>query len=291
MANQDTANHDAAPYPTCTGHVLYVLFHGLICLVDVGKLGFIAHLIDMGRDHKYLAGEWLIEREFPEKQLTRLQLVGVTPGHGPHGHLDPALNAIVRVSKAPAGNEAPLRAIITLPRPERITHGVQGTLQDTALDGNMSKFSTRPTIVSGLTIFEYKFDKFEDVGLVYEDGTSFVDCPKPAGPPHSKCVSVFHVYDEPPRTMPDQHHLDEFNLSLQLLSAGDISLNNASVASEPNDNLPDGLIRGETSTLDERPKDVSALLALIRRGKFPKAGGAGGGAGGPVCGGVHGTTV
>jgi hypothetical protein len=284
----------AKPCPPCPplGAVpgtLYLLMHGLVCLVDVGKLGFLAYLIDVGEDHKYLTGEWLIEKEIPaaeEEYENRLQLVGVTPGCAT---LSTKFHAILRMRQAPVGNEVPMRAIITLPRPKCIYYGVQGKLQDTALTGNLSKFLAKPTTVSGLTIFTYDFVDFKQVAIVKENGAVFVECPKPSGKEGDPKVSVFHIYDEPAEVLPTEHNLREFNLSLKLLDADGIELVNASVAPQTDDFTLPGLLFGETETLDLRPDRVSTLIRALRKGKIPDSSGSGGGAGGPVCGGAQGT--
>jgi hypothetical protein len=270
---------------------LYVLMHGLICLVDVGKLGFLAYVIDVGEDHKYLLGEWLVEKELPkveEAYQNRLQLVGVTPGCAT---FDENFHAILRMTQAPTGEEVPIRAIITLPRPKEIDYGVQGTLEATALQGNMSKFVAPPTHVSGLTIFVYDFVDFSQVGIVRESGSTFVECPEPAGKDDEPKVSVLHIYNEPTEVQPSQHNLDEFNQSLTLLGATDIRMVNASVATEPDDGDEQGLLFGESATLDQRAEQVSILIRSLRRGIIPDSGDVGGGAGGPVCGGAQGTVI
>src|SRR5436305_11028184 len=116
-------------------NTLYVFLHGLITLVDVGKLGFLAYMLDVGDDHRYLCGNWLLEREVkanppqsypilmdevkaspsqppirmdevkaipPQPYPTRMQLVGV---HAGHAKLDEGLNFIVKLSAQPNSPE------------------------------------------------------------------------------------------------------------------------------------------------------------------------------------------
>ena len=76
----------AAPKKKRVENVLYVVLHGLITLIDVKRKGFIAHVLDIGDDHKYLLGEWLQEQDIPERKRgtapLRATLINVKKGRG-----------------------------------------------------------------------------------------------------------------------------------------------------------------------------------------------------------------
>ena len=268
---------------------LFVFLHGLITLVDVGKLGFLGYMLDVGDDHRYLCGNWLLEREVkvvpPQIYPIRMQLVGVHPGHA---KLDEGLNFVVKLSAQPNSPDIPLRAIITLPRPRKIHYFNQGAVRGVACHGNTSRFSKFPTIVSGLRVFEYRFDNYRDVALVNDHGQCIWECAKPA-PTGKKNVATVHLYDEPQEGLAGDHNLREFNLSLKFLGVSDIDLRDSSSEPQMNDLILPGVLAGETSTLDERDPAVLRLLFQARRHKLFDFSDAGGGGGTQVCGGVNGT--
>src|SRR5258708_7968312 len=54
---------------TVPENILYVVLHGLITLVDVGRDGFLAYLLYRDDEHVYLYGDWLFEKEIPQPSL------------------------------------------------------------------------------------------------------------------------------------------------------------------------------------------------------------------------------
>jgi hypothetical protein len=282
---------------------LFVFLHGLITLVDVNKLGFLAYMLDVGEDHRYLCGNWLLEREVkanppqsypilmdevkaspPQPYPTRMQLVGV---HAGHAKLDEGLNFIVKLSAQPNSPEIPLRAVITLPRPRKIYYYNQGLMHKECCGGTTSRFSKYPTVVSGLRVFEYRFDDYREVALVNEHGRCIWECAKPA-PSGRKNVATVHIYDEPQEGLSGDHNLREFNLSLKFLGVTDIELRDSSAERQINDLVLPGVLAGETSTLDERDPAVVRMLFQARRHKIFDFSDAGGAGGTQVCGGVNG---
>jgi hypothetical protein len=269
---------------------VYVFLHGLICLIDVGKLGFVAHMLDVGDQHKYLCGNWLLERDIPPPQIgrapVRMQLVGVEPGNA---RLDEGLNFIVKLSAHP-NSPIPVRAIITLPRPRHIYHFNQGGVRETSCNENFkSRFIRFPTVVSGLRVFEYRFSDSTNVAVTDEYGRSVWDCPPPAPIPEiRRVVSTLHIYDEPPEELAASHNLQEFNTSLKFLGVQDCELLDSNTDPRINDLILPGVLPGETSTLDSRDSDVLELLFQARRNELFEGVEVGGGAGGPVCGGANG---
>jgi hypothetical protein len=270
---------------------VYVFLHGLISLIDVGKLGFVAHMLDIGEEHKYLCGNWLLEREIKPPRYgrapLRLQLVGVQPGDA---RLDEGLNFIVRLSAQPNSSQVPVRAIITLPRPRRIYYFNQGAVAHTSCHGNVNRFARFPTVVSGLRVFEYRFFDFTNVALTDEYGRSIWDCPPPAPIKEiHRVVSTLHIYDEPQDALPASHNLREFNAGLKFLGVQDVELLDSNTEPKINDLILPGVLPGETTTLDSRDPDVLQLLFQARRRELFEAVDVGSGGGGPVCGAPNGT--
>jgi hypothetical protein len=269
---------------------VYVFLHGLICLIDIGKAGFLAHMLDVGDVHKYICGNWLLERDIRVHRISkapvRMQLVGVEPGNA---RLDEGLNFIVKLSAVPNPYPVPLRAIITLPRPRHIYYFNQGAVSHTSCQGNVSRFTRFPTVVSGLRVFEYRFSDYTKVALTNEYGRSIWDCPPPAPIPEiGRVVSTQHIYDEPQEEVPAGHNLQEFNNSLAFLGVQDCQLLDSNTEPKINDLILPGALPGETSTLDSRDPDVLQLLFQARRRELFEALDVGSGGGGPVCGGANG---
>ena len=279
-----------APFPRHFIKTLYVFLHGLICLVDVGKLGFLGYMLDVGEDHKYLCGNWLLEREVrqrPTRSPLRMQLVGVYPGEA---RLDEGLNFIVKLAAHPNASDIPSRAIITLPRPKHIYYFNQGAVHHTSCQGNTGRFSKFPTVVSGLRVFEYRFRNYSDVALVDDYGKCIWECPPPASIKDvHRLVATMHIYDEPQEEVPAGHNLHEFNTSLKFLGVEDVELLDSNTDPRINDLILPGALPGETSTLDSRDPDVLQLLFQARRNELFVARDAGSGGGGPVCGGANAT--
>src|SRR5229473_5533224 len=83
-------------------NTLYVVLHGLISLIDIGADGFIAYVVDIGAEHKYLYGNWLTESDIPKKEEggppLYATLLGVEKGHS---DIDCKKNAVLKVSRLP----------------------------------------------------------------------------------------------------------------------------------------------------------------------------------------------
>jgi len=215
-----------------------------------------------------------------------MQLVGVEPGNA---RLDEGLNFIVKLAAHPSSSQVPVRAIIMLPRPRHIYHFNQGAVHHTSCNGNVSRFTRFPTVVSGLRVFEYRFGDFTNVALTNEHGRSVWDCPPPAPIREiRRVVSTLHIYDEPHEEQPASHNLREFNTGLKFLGVHDVELLDSNVEPKINDLILPGVLPGETSTLDSRDPDVLQLLFQARRRQLFQAADVGSGGGGPVCGGPNG---
>jgi len=269
--------------------------------------GFDAYLPDMGNEHKYLCGDWLLEREIGTAEYPiEVSLTGVNTGSDV---LDSFLNPLVRLPKSftPDTATVKLKAIFHLPRPNRITPYVQGKLQPDAFTGDTPKFDRQPTYVAGLRVFEYTFSDYNSV-LISDQSSGKVlwQCPEPATlPAQNLKVASVHIYNEPgePLSNPADHATREFNLSLKFLRADITLINSATIPLDPE--LPDreGFLPGETSTLDSRSVTALKLLTAARQGQSttvtnPKPGtnptpgtDAGGAGGSQVCGGANGLVI
>src|SRR5205809_5318602 len=159
-------------------NLLHVVMHGSICLVDIGKDGFIAYLLEMGSEHSYLYGDWLTENEFPHRELdgdpVQAQLINVPTGQD---SLKSSTNAIVTIKKAPSVTDPYARAIIRLPRPDAIYDCQSEPLDKQSIQGN--GLVIHPKMLSDTRVFQYKFTdptQFSRVSLAFDNGEHWI-CP------------------------------------------------------------------------------------------------------------------
>jgi hypothetical protein len=292
--------------PSDPENVIFVVLHGFISLIDIGGTddAFLAYLLDMGDAHAYLYGNWLFEDEFPLRAPGQLPLELGLQGVDPFPKselniLNTSVNVVVKVSSIPALPNAAIRGIIHLPRPRAIYYAISGDIQKDSLKGtkaDIDKIVGTPTEVSGIKIFEYTCPDIRNVQLVH-----FTDDPNPLwhtpkegeGNPAkfdnpNRQVFTLHIYDEPPTTMKEeeaqQHTVDEFNMSLNVLGVAVQMTKNAGDLELP-DKPPTGLASEELCTLDCRRANAIALFNRGRGGKDDKSGA---GTGGQVCSGAHG---
>jgi hypothetical protein len=258
-------------------HILYVIMHGLICLVDEGPGGgFIAYLNDMGSEHKYFCGDFLAEKEIPVTgtgYAQYLELVNVA-GNINGNTLDPSQNAVVNLPYAPEST-ANIRAAIGLPRPLDICHFIQGTLAPKAFAGNIKRLVKPPQTITGIRVFQYSFSDYHCVRL--QDGPHNIiwECPKPVcikdkdgNPLH---IAVLHIYNEPLEEMPHpqaaEHNLREFNQTLSYLGAPDLQLKIPGHVITPSSTSPHPLLAvlpEEVSALDHRHAYIVSLIPHFR---------------------------
>lgn len=290
-------------------NVLYVVFHGLVCLVDGVKKagadkGFKAYvLLDQDNAHKVTFGDFLAEQDFASLRtgIINLNFNGLTTGPDtPNAKLDRNVNPVVDLADFPTATASDVRAVITLPRPNRISSFFGGVIQQGTLvnDGHLK---TPPSQISAVRIFEYNFDDPTKVFLSDDSGNVVWRCPDANGlatVSGNLKVAAFHVYDEPPRTLttnptPDEHNKKEFNDSMAFLKAPGVKLNAAAHPVDPETlklkNVP-GILGWEIAALDERNQD--RVMKLIRTFRETDTGRPlGGGGGTQVCGGGNGSVV
>jgi hypothetical protein len=292
-------------------NVLYVVFHGLVCLVDGVKKagadkGFRAYvLVDKDNVHKATFGDFLAEQDFAAlgAGTINLGLNGLTTGADtPNAKLDRSVNPVVDLPDFPTPTDSDVRAVITLPRPNRISNFFGGIVQpNTLANGGPRPLNPPPSQISAVRIFEYNFDDPTKVFLSDDKGNVVWRCPDASGlatlPGGNLKVAAFHVYDEPPRTLvnptPDAHNIKEFNDSMIFLGASGVQLSQPAHPIDPSTlrttNVP-GILSWEIAALDERNQDrVMKLIRAFRETGTGKP--LGGGGGTQVCGGGNGSIM
>lgn len=284
-------------------NVLYVVLHGLICLLDLGctENKFLAYLLEMEDEHKYLYGNWLAEKAFPPRHKGQLALTAsltvestpCDPSLNSVNTLDANLNAVAKGVQPPHICHPYARALICLPRPHRILYGGIGNLNTGSFSGNPDDvFVQTPSQLCGTRIFQYCFDDPNDVALVSSEGTRLWACPQISSLAlvEGHRVAVLHIYDEPSHPFPDKktadaHNVNEFNLSLKFLGQSIEMLQPPGAVLPLNKPIP-GLYSGEIASLSKRELIVIKLMADVRSDTLDIS--HDGGTGGQVCSPAHG---
>jgi hypothetical protein len=268
---------------------LYVVLHGLVCLIEDPAKDFTGYLIDRGHEHVYVAGNFGTEKPIGSNQV--LTLVNVTPGAK---RLDPTKNAVLSKAQPKRGSVFDQSSII-LPRPDDILHFVCGLVVDglTLVDPN-TELAGPPTFISGTRVFQYTFTDFNKVQLVAHDGSVFWQCPRPTVV-GNLAVAVLEVYNEPPHdlgTTAAAHNKKEFNDSLLFIQAKKVQLLTPGFFPQDVDSLPPGLTEDQVCSLDVRSVVIAHLKGKKTKGSdFAAQFGKnedGGGGGTQVCGGANG---
>lgn len=254
-------------------NILYVVLHGLICLVDFGKKGFVAHLLEIGSDHKYLFGDWLAEQEIPPREKGRApftaHLHGVDEGSAT---LDRSENLVILCKKKPKSNHPSVRAVFHLPRPARILHFIQGKIVSSNLQGNLKVIDGNPKRISGIRIFEYGFDD-KDLVFLKRGKKSFLwNCPDPAKVASGKKsanIAVLHIYNQPgleSMVLSASHVVNEFNKSTAFLGVN-LKLKKPTPSVPQPSTAPAGFLPGETACLSHRRIEVLKMLLEARENR------------------------
>ena len=250
-----------------TDHRFYVLFHGLISLVEGKNNEFRAYALTMGDDHRYRFGHWLVEQDLP--QGMRGTLHGVKASEKTkENSLNPAMNPTVRVKGWPKDDDPYIRARLTLPRPRKIHYLGLGHAELTQPELLMHPAPS----ACGLTVFEYDLPgSLDDLEIHSDDGkqqhwkasrlTEFSQ----AG---TKLVTL-NVIDAPLHTPGTAaHSLDEFAMSMRLLGQPAVRL-----VRKPTDHAqqpapPDGISDYEVAAYSERPKFLHRIADFARTARF-----------------------
>ena len=292
--------------PPVTENVLYVFIHGLISLVDIGDEGFNAYFLEIGPQHRYLFGDFLLEQEVRKRETGQSPLVLNLDGVdgqtvSPANRLNPNLNGIIQVQAAPSATADPVRALLHLPRPRNIYYFHCGPLPAGALHGNPSRIvgGKTPSTISGVSVFEYTFSSASGPSLTEEDPAKTAwKVPDNLARIGNRLVASLHFYDEPFNRMSEaealRHNVEEMNLSLRFLGTNFRLAQTTGEARPlpPNSTQPDikdlGILQGETGPLNRRRDFVRGMVFKQRCGQDMPMPGTGGGA---ICGGFHAQVV
>jgi len=282
-------------------NLLYVVFHGLVCLVDGGiqsrtDQGFKAYvLLDRDNIHKLMCGDFLAEQDFvrPASGSPPISLSfssELQPGSNPNVTLDPTINPVVQLAAFPNPTSGAV-AVISLPRPDSIDYYLRGNILPGTLNDPGNRLNPKPTQISAVRIFTYSFTDPAKLFLMNDSTKDHVwDCPlQLAELPHDLNVAAFHVYDEPPRQIStaDQHNIDEFGDSMMFLGAN-VQISAPAKVFPQAFPKPPGLQNWEIAALDFR-NQVGTIKHILDLRMHGQAGDPLGGAGGTqVCGGANG---
>ncbi|MGZ4856500.1 MAG: hypothetical protein ACXV5R_13710 [Candidatus Angelobacter sp.] len=289
-------------------NILYVVLHGLVCLIDDNQDQFIADLVDMGSDHEYLCGDFLYENQIPNGATLTLRGVDGPMAKSDENKLDSTLNAVVKIAHVPDQDNY-YQSRIFLPRPNKITYYIQGVLAAGSLSDPKNELQQPPpTTISGIRVFEYSFTDSKGVHVTTAAGDMFWNCPAPVTFKDSSTgevvsVAALHIYNEPPGVLPyaGKHNKDEFNFTVSYLGA-QVRLASPAVTQLNNYYPPIGMIPEELHALDMRQEMIQELMKILRpmgsaAGPVSfkldwtpsrlKADAAGGGGGTQVCGGAN----
>jgi hypothetical protein len=297
-------NEVADPRP----NILYVVLHGLVCLIDDNQDQFIGDLVDMGSDHEYLCGGFLYENQIPNGEILTLRGVDGPIAKSAQNKLDSTLNAVVKIAHVPDQDNY-YQSRMMLPRPNNITYYIKGVLSSGSLSDPQNELQQPPPkSISGIRVFEYSFTDSKGVHVTTAAGDLFWNCPDPVpviDPSNGKYVGVaaLHIYNEPSSILPyaGKHNKDEFNFTVSYLGA-QVKLASPAVTQVNNSTPPLGMIPEELYSLDVRQEMLQNLMWLLRpmsgaAGSISikldwspsrlKADAAGGGGGTQVCGGAN----
>jgi hypothetical protein len=251
-------------------NVLYVVLHGLICLIDDNRDTFIADLIDMGDDHKYLCGDFLFEDPIQSGLTLKLDGVNKPEPISSDNQLDPMLNAVVKLQHEPDLDNY-YQSRITLPRPAKIHYYIKVDLTPGSLPDAKNELVKPPATISGIRVFEYFFVDYKGIHVVTESGEMFWDCPEPVtvtdkATGKSVNAAVLHIYNEPADILlyAGKHNKDEFNFTLAYLGA-QLRLSTPAMTLVPNPDPPLGIIPEELHSLDLRQEMIPKLSKTLRQ--------------------------
>lgn len=247
----------------------YVVLHGLISLVETAT-EFHAYALSVGDEHRYQAGNWLLENDMPKG--FRAQLLGVNGvAKSPDNSLDAALSPTIKITALPNDTDAAIWARLVLPRPRKIhyLHLGQAAISNTA-----HLVATNPKLC-GLTILEYGVTgSFDQIGLYSLDGatalwkSSAVTDFTPTG----TRVATLHVIDSPSAAPSFAHSQAEFALSAELFGQATVQLSDQPKDLSMQPSAPDGLSHLELITLKNRPLLRDRLADFVRTAKFTVGG-------------------
>ena len=191
-------------------NTLYVVFHGLVSLIeDLEHDNFHALLLDMP-DHRMAAGHWLTEVSIRRGAKLVLPEIEVVKGTA---KLDPTQYLVIETERVnPQTYQSRVFAEITLPRPDQILPFSTVNLSAKQLLGNLPDYTIGAIAES--TVFVYQMSDAH-VTLMDAAGNRVF---RSVFAPSIRAYSL-HILNEPEGEATDQHSIGEFNLSTELLNS------------------------------------------------------------------------
>lgn len=251
---------------------VYVVFHGLISLVERKDKTYCAYILSVGAVHRYLWGNWLRETEIPAGFSGRFR-VGGGPGTR-EGKLDPNERPTINLSKCKVDeqNEAIYGRII-LPQPNTIHYANSGpiTLKNSGKDQLRSKAVAKN---AGTTVFAYQVNNFDDCYLM-DDRRVIKWEAEPQTSNYNHHVAALHLYSNPANDPTATHSVDEFHLSASTLGASGLRLA-CRGKDTSSDWKPDGLCTEELLSLSRRDSILAGVTDILRKQVRARALGGGG---------------
>ena len=254
---------------------LFVFLHGNIVLLE-RQNDLLAIFIDMGADHVYRAGNWLLETTI--QRGTRASLENVQAGSAGSSTLETTLKGVEFLH-----NSSLVHSVFTLKKPKvpitalRLTSTSQANLSITA---PAVHHPPAGDALGGVRIIEYDFD---DVAKVKLDNFAW----RAALFSPENRVSTLHLFAEPDGEVGPNHNREEFRTAALVLQGVNVDMQTVpSMAPLEICGYPQGLPRAEVETLFERRLLLEGVAAFYRN--HNDAGllrlGAFGGPGGRLCG-------
>ena len=256
-------------------NILYVVFHGLISIVEnTKKKEFRAYILSMGDEHRYLFGDWLREIDIPAGFAGKLVVGGRKGKHA--GHLDASQRPTVHAEKIERETcvdekHDAIHARILFPQPDRVIYANSGSLALKSGSGALKYPDVKTN--AGATVFAYDLKDQTDFYasfLASEHSANKWEADSLSTTTRENTtyrVAALHIFSNPRRATGTDHSLKEFSLSAQVLGAPVLKLARvgmditAQLAPPP----PDGLCRAELLSLPRRDSILQALAEQARQ--------------------------
>jgi hypothetical protein len=260
-----TEHHRAAAVNPPNHDQFHVVLHGAIALVDTGT-AIVAHLVDMGTDHNYLAGSWLAESQIP--MYFQATLDGSQLAQGKKGLLDGSKNPVVKGVKLPSPNSTDIHAVFTFPLPTKISYSNRVAIK---LDDPQGILKGKAVSLAEARVLSYDLQPNGDYSKIalsqaFTAGTAPWNAAPPTVFPKGH-VSVLHIFNSPLKD-PDQNHItDEFDKGAALLGAASVRIVPGSSTGQPypkDDDRPDGMLAQETEDLRDRHGAIQSMVDALR---------------------------
>jgi len=244
-----------------TQRTVYVVFHGLISIVERKGGEFCAYILSTGPEHRYLYGNWLREADIPAGFSGKFCV-----GEGPcqrQAHLDPKERPLVSFKQCTMDeHHEAIHGSIRLPQPDKILYANSGKLE-LRDSGKCQLLNPNVQKNSGTTIFVYQVENFDDCYLM--DDRRFIKWEATAKPGEDKHkVAALHVFSNPQYRPSASHSVDEFHLSSVVLGATALRLAKQVQDESHSTWKPQGLCTEELLSLSRRDDILAWATDLLR---------------------------